>query len=158
MGEAEDRSGEAEEARRTFVRAADTARNIGAAEALARAALGYGGRFVWVRAGSDTHLVPMLQDALVMLGGQDDGLRARLLARMACALRSEPNREPNDALSQRPSTGSGRSRPQPRAYAPGRFFAIGGGPSTSACHRAWAQGGGRRAGDERVAWSHRSRA
>ena len=126
LGEAQDMSGERIEARATFRQAAETARSSGAAEQLARAALGYSGRFVWERAGRDTHLVPLLQDALVMLGGQDDRLRARLLARLACAQRSEPNREPNDVLSQQAvdiarSVGDAATL----AYAlEGRYFAI----------------------------------
>lgn len=126
LGEAQDKSGERLEARPTFLRAAETARSSGAAEQLARAALGYGGQFVWARAGWDSHLVPLLQDALVMLGGQDDALRARLLARLACALRSEPNREHNDALSQQ-AVELARSLDDPAilAYAlEGRFYAI----------------------------------
>jgi len=126
LGEAQDMSGERLEARTTFRQAAETARSSGAAEQLARAALGYSGRFVWLRAGRDTHLVPLLQDALVMLGGQDDRLRARLLARLACAKRSEPNREPNAALSQQ-AVDLARSLDDPAtlAYAlEGRFYAI----------------------------------
>jgi tetratricopeptide (TPR) repeat protein len=55
---------------------------------------------VWARAGADPHLVPMLQDALVLLGGSDDRLRVRLLTRLACALRSEPDRTLSATLSQ----------------------------------------------------------
>ena len=126
LGDAQDMSGERLAARATYRQAADTARSSGAAEQLARAALGYGGRFVWLRAGRDTHLIPLLQDALVLLGGQDDRLRARLLARLACARRSEPNREPNDAMSQQ-AVDLARSLGDPAtlAYAlEGRFYAI----------------------------------
>jgi AAA ATPase domain len=126
LGEAQDRSGDRLEAGRTFLRAAETARRTGAAEQLARAALGYGGRFVWKRAGRDLHLVPLLQDALVMLGGHDNRLRARLLARLSCALRSEPSREHRDALSQQ-AVDLARSLQDPAtlAYAlEGRFWAI----------------------------------
>jgi hypothetical protein len=45
-------------------------------------------------------MVPLLQDALVMLGGEDDALRVRLLSRLACALRSTADREHVDALSR----------------------------------------------------------
>jgi tetratricopeptide (TPR) repeat protein len=42
----------------------------------------------------------MLQDALVLLGGDDDRLRVRLLARLAGALRSSPDRDRSDTLSR----------------------------------------------------------
>jgi hypothetical protein len=44
-------------------------------------------------------MVPLLQDALVLLGGEDDRLRVRLMSRLACALRSSADREYCDALS-----------------------------------------------------------
>ncbi|HET6771318.1 MAG TPA: AAA family ATPase [Actinomycetota bacterium] len=99
-GEAQARAGDLPSARETFLRAAGIARRIGDGSQLARAALGYGGRFVWARAGSDPHLVPMLQDSLVLLGGDDDRFRVRLLTRLACASRDLPDRDRSDALSQ----------------------------------------------------------
>jgi tetratricopeptide (TPR) repeat protein len=99
-GDAEARAGDLPSARETFLRAAQFARRTGSAGQLARAALGYGGRFLWARAGDDAHLVPMLQDALVLLGGSDDRLRVRLLTRLACGLRSEPDRTLSATLSQ----------------------------------------------------------
>ena len=94
-------AGDLPTSRETFLVAADLARRTGAAEALARAALGYGGRFFWARVGHDPHLIPMLQDALVMLGGTNDGLRVRLLTRLACAWRSDRERqEQRRAMSQ----------------------------------------------------------
>ncbi len=101
LGDAVARGGDLPRSRETFLVAADLARRTGAAEALARAALGYGGRFFWARAGHDPHLIPMLQDALVILGGTNDGLRARLLTRLACAWRSDRERqEQRRAMSQ----------------------------------------------------------
>jgi hypothetical protein len=47
LGDAQTRAGETGAAQRTFLRAADIARQEGWADRLARAALGYGGRFVW---------------------------------------------------------------------------------------------------------------
>jgi tetratricopeptide (TPR) repeat protein len=67
---------------------------------LARAALGYGGRIVWGRAGDDERLVPLLEEALDALGDEDPGLRAKLLARLAGALRDEHSRERRDRLSR----------------------------------------------------------
>ena len=58
-----------------------------ACPSFARAALGYGGSTGWQRAGDDTRLVPLLEEALRTLGDDGPMLRARLLARLAGALR-----------------------------------------------------------------------
>ena len=102
LGDAEARGGDLLTSRETFLVAADIARRGGDAEGLARAAIGYGGvAFYWARVGNDPHLIPMLQDALVMLGGSADRLRVRLLTRLACAWRSDPDRQEQlHALSQ----------------------------------------------------------
>ena len=77
------RQGDIAASKETFVRAADKARAAGLPEHLARAALGYGGRFVWARAWGDERLVPLLEEALAALPDEDGELRARLLARLA---------------------------------------------------------------------------
>jgi hypothetical protein len=101
LGEAEARAGDLPASRETYLQAAQLARRQGESEALARAVLGYGGRFFWARVGHDPHLIPLLQDALVMLGGTDDRLRVRLLTRLACAWRSDRERlEQRRAMSQ----------------------------------------------------------
>ena len=100
LGEAEIRAGETSAAKETFVSAAVIARRLGLANELARAAVGYGGRIVWARAGDDSRLVPLLEEALAALAMEDAELRARLLARLAGALRDEPSRERRDALSR----------------------------------------------------------
>jgi hypothetical protein len=69
-------------------------------EPLAQAAFGYGGRFVWVRAGGDPHVVPLLEDALAALPAGDSPTRVRLMGRLACARRSDPDREAAAALSE----------------------------------------------------------
>jgi class 3 adenylate cyclase len=71
-------------AKETFVRAADVARNAGSAGQLARAALGHGGSMVALPA-DDARIVPLLEEALAAVGENDSVLRARLLARLACA-------------------------------------------------------------------------
>jgi DNA-binding SARP family transcriptional activator len=71
-------------AKSTFVRAADVARSAGLAEQLARAALGHGGSLVSLPA-DDARLVPLLEEALAAVGEKGGVLRARLLARLACA-------------------------------------------------------------------------
>lgn len=100
LGDSRVRAGDLPGAGESFLRAADFARRVGEPAQLARAAIGYGGTFVWSRVGNDPHLVPLLQDALVFLGGGDDSLRARLLGRLSCALRSTVDRRHGDALSQ----------------------------------------------------------
>ena len=82
-GEAEARAGGTHAARGSFVAAAEIARALGLARHLARAALGYGGRIVWVRGGGDAMLVPLLEEALVALPADEPELRARLLARLS---------------------------------------------------------------------------
>jgi DNA-binding SARP family transcriptional activator len=99
LGEAEARAGHAVAAKKAFIGAADIAQRIGLASEFARAAAGYGGRIVWARAGTDDRLVPLLEEALAALGDEEIELRARLLARLAGALRDEPTRDRRDALS-----------------------------------------------------------
>ena len=99
LGDARVRAGDLIGAGDAFWRAAEIARRLPDARRLAQAAVGYGGRFVWARAGGDQRMVPLLQDALVLLGGEDDRLRVRLMSRLACALRSSADREYCDALS-----------------------------------------------------------
>ena len=101
LGDALTRAGDLDSARVTFHEAADLARRTGNGRQLARAALGSGGRHPWARPGNDTRLIPLLQDALVMLGGADETLRARLLSRLACAWRSSPDRLNDSATLSR---------------------------------------------------------
>lgn len=85
LGDAQTRAGDTSSAQQTFLRAADIARQAGWADRLALAALGYGGRFVWEPDHERTHpLATLLDEAL---GGltEDSLLRARVLARLACA-------------------------------------------------------------------------
>lgn len=98
-GDALARAGNTPEAKQTFVAVADAARASGLPRELARAALGYGGRSSWLRAGSDDRLVPLLEEALAALGEEEPVLRVRLLARLAGALRDQPSLEPRSSLS-----------------------------------------------------------
>ena len=93
LGDAEARAGNMAEAKKAFLAAAEIARQRGMPEALAQAAVGYGGRIVWARAGHDLRLVALLRDALAGLPPSDSPLRVRLLARLAGALRDEPSPE-----------------------------------------------------------------
>lgn len=99
LGEAETKAGNLIAAREAFSDAAEVARDLDLPQELARAAIGYGGRWVWSRAGDDHRLVPLLMDALERLSRRDSPERARLLARLAGALRDEPSFERRDALS-----------------------------------------------------------
>ena len=100
LGDALARAGDQERARETFLTAAELARRSGSAKHLARAALGYGGRFIWSRAWGDPHLVPLLEEALARLGDADSDLRVRLLARLAAGpLRDTLPPEPREAMS-----------------------------------------------------------
>jgi tetratricopeptide (TPR) repeat protein len=85
LGDAQTSAGDTGAAQRTFLRAADIARREGWPDRLARAALGYGGRFVWEPDHEPTHpLCTLLDEALSGLT-DDSRLRARVLARLACA-------------------------------------------------------------------------
>jgi tetratricopeptide (TPR) repeat protein len=86
-------------AKATFLEAAEIARRLGLSRELAQAAAGYGGWHMWGRTGSDTRLVPLLEEALSGLDSQEVELRARLLARLAGALRDEYSRERRDRIS-----------------------------------------------------------
>ncbi|HEX2424958.1 MAG TPA: AAA family ATPase, partial [Actinomycetota bacterium] len=101
LGDAQGRAGDLSSSRKTFLRAAEAARRTGAATQLGVAALGYGGRFVWARSGDDTEMETLLEDALALLGDQDDRLRVRLLGRLSCALRGARDRNRAAALSDR---------------------------------------------------------
>jgi DNA-binding SARP family transcriptional activator len=100
LGDALARAGSTPEAKETFLAAADLARKSGLREHLARAALGYGGSFLFARAGPDRTLVPLLEEALTALRGKQSVLRVRVLARLAGALRDQPSLEPRSSLSR----------------------------------------------------------
>jgi DNA-binding SARP family transcriptional activator/tetratricopeptide (TPR) repeat protein len=101
LGDAQARAGDVPAAKKTFLRAAEAARSAVLPDQLARAALGYGGRFVWSRAWCDAQLIPLLEEALTALPDEDSELRARLLARLTGGpLRDTLAREPRVAMSQ----------------------------------------------------------
>jgi DNA-binding SARP family transcriptional activator/tetratricopeptide (TPR) repeat protein len=99
LGDAEIRVGNSPAAKEAFLDASEIARRLELPHELAQAAAGYGGRIVFARAGSDDRLVPLLEEGLAALGEDDVELRARLLARLAGALRDEHSRERRDRLS-----------------------------------------------------------
>ena len=68
---------------------------------MARAALGYGGWFLFNVSRDDPRLRPLIEEALADLGEEDSELRAMLLARLAGGpLRDEPSRERRASLSE----------------------------------------------------------
>jgi DNA-binding SARP family transcriptional activator len=99
-GDALAKAGSMGDAKEAFLAACDLARSARLPESFARAALGYGGGTGWQRAGGDTRLVPLLEEALTTLGEDGSLLRARLLARLAGALRDEPSLEPRSSMSR----------------------------------------------------------
>ena len=125
-GDAQGRAGDEPGSKETFLAAASIARSLTSGELLARAALGYGGRFLWARAGTDPHVVSLLAEALAALGEQDSPTKVRVMSRLAGALRDEFDRQPRDALSQAAVDMARRlGDPETLAYAlDGRCFAI----------------------------------
>jgi tetratricopeptide (TPR) repeat protein len=99
LGEAKARAGSGSAAKETFLDAAALARRLNRPRELGRAALGYGGRISWARTAGDDRLVPLLEEGLASLPADEVELRARLLARLAGALRDEHSRERRDALT-----------------------------------------------------------
>jgi tetratricopeptide (TPR) repeat protein len=83
LGDAQTRAGAFENAKETFLGAAEIARVEKLAEHLGRAAIGYGGRFVWDPGRGDPHLLPLLEEAIAALPEADSELRLRLMARVA---------------------------------------------------------------------------
>jgi class 3 adenylate cyclase/tetratricopeptide (TPR) repeat protein len=99
LGEARRRAGELLRAREAFLRAADIARSLKAADSLARAALGFAGP-VLVAVEEDPAQLALLEDALCALGDRDSELRARVLACLALALHSSGQWEREASLSK----------------------------------------------------------
>jgi DNA-binding SARP family transcriptional activator len=98
-GDALAKAGSMQEAKEAFLDAANLARSLRLPEQLARAALGYGGRYPFARAGPDRQLVPLLEEALAGLSNEQSDLRVQLMARLAAALRDQPSLEPRSSLS-----------------------------------------------------------
>jgi len=99
LGDAQTRAGDTPAAKQTFLLAAELARHTGGV--MARAALGYGGRFLFNVSRDDPRLRPLLEEALEDLGEEDSELRAMLLARLAGGpLRDEPSRERRASLGE----------------------------------------------------------
>ena len=99
QGTSEDRAGLEDAARATFQDAAATARMLGDAALLGRAALGFAGQ--WSVLGRvDEERLAVLEEALAALGEEDSPLRARLLARLALELYYSGDPGRRQALSE----------------------------------------------------------
>jgi len=101
LAEAQRGTGERDRAKAACLRAADLARQFGAPELLARAALGYGrSGLLAIEVGTfDEPLVRLLEEALEVLGEQDSALRATVLANLAMTLYWSMSRERRRSLS-----------------------------------------------------------
>lgn len=100
LGDAQTRAADEAGAKETFLQVAGLSRRHNLRQHLARAALGYGGRFVWGRAGGDLRMVPLLEEGREAVGDEDSPLKARILARLAGALRDDRSLEPRESLGE----------------------------------------------------------
>jgi DNA-binding SARP family transcriptional activator len=100
LGDALSRAGDLGSAKDAFLCAAALARSLDDPESFSRAAIGYGGRIVWARAGTDRLVVHLLEEALQRLGDVVTPTRARLLARLAGALRDERDPANRQAIGE----------------------------------------------------------
>jgi len=99
-GDAQILGGDGPAARETLLRTAAVAKADGDADLFGRAALAYGGRDIWgPRQEWDARYTPLLEEALAMSGEQDSVVRARLLTRLASAMRGSPDRQLLESLA-----------------------------------------------------------
>jgi class 3 adenylate cyclase len=85
LGEAQVKSGDLAEARKTCLRAADIARRVNGPELFARAVLAPG-RYLSLSGVTDHGLVQLLEEARTLLGDTDSPLLAQVLARLGIEL------------------------------------------------------------------------
>ena len=85
LGDAQKKAGNTVKARESFLRAADLARKLQAAEQLARAALGMGTSLSAAIGTVDDVHIKLLNEALDALGEKDSSLRAMVLAHLSVA-------------------------------------------------------------------------
>lgn len=101
LGDVLSRAGDAGAARVRFLEAVDIARKHGDAEGMARAVLGYGGRFPWRVMRGDKIFLPLVKEALAALGDARTRVRAQLLGRLAAGpLRDDPDSSERLQLSE----------------------------------------------------------
>jgi len=99
LGEAQNKAGDRDRAKETFLQAAEVARQRRDAESLARAVLGFAGVLgQWGVV--DERVTGLLEEALGALGEEDSALRASLLSRLGMELWFSGRPEPADLPSQ----------------------------------------------------------
>ena len=100
LGDAQRRAGQRTHTRETFLAASHIARQLQQPRQLARAALGFAG--LWVAVGVvDRAVVALLEEALQVLGEEEERLRARLYARLATEFWFATVREQRVTFSQK---------------------------------------------------------
>jgi tetratricopeptide (TPR) repeat protein len=117
------RAGNERQARRSFEEAAAVASRLGAAEMLARAALGHvvGGGLVGIGLvvtgmfGGETTDIQLLEQALAALPEGDSPLRAQVLARLAAALHPRADQADHQAALREQAVGMARRLDDPQA-------------------------------------------
>ena len=83
LGEAQARAGRMDDARATALRVSERAQRLGLPTHMARAALAFGGRFVWARTRHGSPELGLLETALAALPETELSLRARLMSRLS---------------------------------------------------------------------------
>jgi len=102
LGIAQNAAGDIQASKATLLRAAEIAKRLGLREELCRAALHFGTKFGWgEQPAPDPDLLDLLEAALATWGDTDSPLHARVLARVAAALRFSEQHERRIALSGR---------------------------------------------------------
>jgi len=101
LGEAQMRTGDTPKAQEAFRRGALVARMSGTPEQMARAAIGFGGRFVWGGDDADIpELAGLLKEALRALRKEDSVLGVKVLARLAGAFAFTASPKERETFSQ----------------------------------------------------------
>jgi class 3 adenylate cyclase len=98
LGESCWRSGEYNRSRDTYRAAAGLAQDLGLADQLGRAALGYSGELYYETGQVNPTKLALLESALQALGDEDSPIRVRLLSRLAEALTYADDPERRDRL------------------------------------------------------------
>lgn len=117
LGDAEWAAGEFDRSREAFLAAAQIARELGASELLARAALGYGGRMGFGAGVRDETLIAFLEEAIERVRPSDPLARARLTGRLAEALAfSAPLQRRQELIDEARRIAEGTGDPGVLAY------------------------------------------
>jgi tetratricopeptide (TPR) repeat protein len=107
LGDAQARAGRADEAQAALLQVAERAERLGLPTYLARAAFGFGGRFLWARVTRESPELSLIERALGALPPEEISLRARLLARLS-GLQRDRRRAQENAERCRQAVGLAR--------------------------------------------------